>query len=122
MRGVLIFSKTLAKIIQICSKNNSQKFLLLFQKSDKKFLEKITTYHTHNISFHFGQLEFPFGILFNFPLFAGWNSWGHRESHGDQESQALQLCARKRNCKTWKLRSRGQFPCDPPSHYTQQHP
>jgi hypothetical protein len=42
-------------------------------------LAKFTTYHTHNISFHFGQLEFPFGILFNFPLLAEWNSWGHRD-------------------------------------------
>jgi hypothetical protein len=99
VRGVVIFSKKLAKIIQICSKKKiPQKFLLLFFKqNDKKNSKIFTTYHTHNISFHFGQLEFPFGILLNFPLFAEWNSWGHRD--GDRESQALQLCARKGNCK-----------------------
>jgi len=72
--GVPIFSK---KLFKFAVKKNSLKFLLFFLKKVTKICVKnFTTYHTHNISFHFGQLEFPFGILFNFPLFAEWNSLG----------------------------------------------
>jgi hypothetical protein len=58
--------------------------------------------------------------LFNFPLFAEWNSWGI--DMGIEKVRLYTIVCKEKKLQTWKLRSRGQFPCDPPSHYTQQHP